>query len=60
VEAIHEAVFTSASKFRAPAEAYGMRFVAAPAGAADDMSDIDALFPERKILATRPPGYRAL
>lgn len=49
----HEVVFTSASEFRASAEACGLRFVAAGAGAADDMSDIDALFPERKLL---PPG----
>src|ERR1700761_3085021 len=52
-EAGHEIVFTSASEFRAAAEACGLRFVVAPAGAATDMSDIDALFPERKSI---PPG----
>ncbi|WP_213803147.1 hypothetical protein [Granulicella sp. dw_53] len=53
VQAGHEVVFTSTEGFRAAAEESGLRFIVAPPGAAEDMSDIDASFPERKAL---PPG----
>lgn len=56
-QAGHEVVFTSASEFRAAAEACGLRFIVAPPGAAEDMSDIDASFPERKSI---PPGPQQL
>jgi UDP:flavonoid glycosyltransferase YjiC (YdhE family) len=49
----HEVVFTCAPEYRAAAEACGLKFATAPVGAAEDMSDIDASFPERKSI---PPG----
>lgn len=51
----HEVLVTSASAFRSKVEATGARFAPLPEGADIDLSDINALFPERKILAPGLP-----
>lgn len=51
--ASHEVIVTTASAFRDKVEATGARFVALPAGADIDLTDIERQFPERKSF---PPG----
>lgn len=50
----HQVVVTTASAFRDKVEATGARFVALPAGADMDLTDIDRYFPERKALPAGP------
>jgi UDP:flavonoid glycosyltransferase YjiC (YdhE family) len=58
LEAGHEVVVTTGSAFRRKVEATGARFHPLAAGADLDVSDMDAVFPERKTFAPGPPQLR--
>lgn len=53
----HDTVVTTASVFQKKVEEIGARFAALPAGADIDLSDINAVFPERNAIA---PGLQQL